>query len=97
MQPLVGLDGDAVDGVQERLGAGFDAVGRDAAAAVKLVIVDHFDVDFGLRVLAHGDRLNAEVAADDGDAGQFFDRQKDRIDRPIAGFEISGVFRVAVP
>ena len=47
------------------LRAGFDAVGRDAAAAVDLAVVLDFDVHFGLGVFADGDRLHAEVAADD--------------------------------
>ena len=57
--------GDAVDGVEERLGAGLDAVGRDGPAAIQLAVVLHLDQHLALGVLADRDAVDVEVAADD--------------------------------
>ena len=65
VQPFVGAAGDAVDGVEERQRAGFDAVGRDAAAAIDAAVVFDFDVHFALGVFADRDGVDAEIAAAD--------------------------------
>src|SRR5262249_23303448 len=46
VQTRLALDGDAVHGVEEGQGAGFNAVGRDAAAAVNLAVVLDLNVHF---------------------------------------------------
>ena len=43
---------DPVDGVEERLGAGLDAVGRDGPAAIQPAVVLHLDHHLALGVLA---------------------------------------------
>src|SRR5581483_9536687 len=64
VQPLVERLplGDAVDDLQERLGAGVHDVGADAPAAEVLALVLDLDDRLALGVLAGGDAADAVVA-----------------------------------
>ena len=53
---------DAIDRVEEGLGAGFDAVGRDAAAAIDPAVVLDLDIHLALGVFADRDGLDAKIA-----------------------------------
>ena len=78
------LSGDAIDGVEERLHAGLDAIGRDAAAAIDLARMLDLDRHFGLRILAHRNAVDVEIAAHDFDAGDSLDGVKQGVERAVA-------------
>ena len=84
LPPAIAHGGDAVDGAEECLGTGLDAVGRNSAAAVGTAVVFHLHHHLALCVFADRHAMHAEILAHDRDAGEFLDRQEDRVDRSVA-------------
>src|SRR5512137_2457359 len=77
--------GDAVHHVEEGARAPLDDVGGEGAPAVGPGGVLHLQAHLALRVLAHGDRLDAVVPQLGLDAGDLLDGLEDRVHRAVAG------------
>src|SRR5437879_13357251 len=74
VEPGLAAHGEAVDGLQERLGAGFDDIGTDGLAALRSAFVLDFDPHFALGVFAAGDVADLAIAPLDLHAGATFGR-----------------------
>ncbi len=78
--------GDGVDGVEVRLGRGFDDVGRGGPAAERAVVALDFQLErhLALRVLALGHAPDDELAQVGAHARDPLDGLEDRVDRAVA-------------